>query len=266
MERSPLSLVSASGAKTDQTIDCPRTAFPVHTGLLSRAAGNKSTTADNPETADKSVPSRAKRPDLTAALNQARSGDGDAFRVLYRDMQPGLLRYLRALVGPDAEDVASETWLRVARDLRAFQGDCDGFRGWVATIARHRATDHLRYVRRRPQPATVTIADLESWAADDDTEGRALEAVATDAAVSFIAQLPRDQAEAVLLRVVVGLDAITAGKVLSKRPGAVRTASYRGLRTLLALLTKADDIDKTQSARAGGSSPAQRTAEKLSQQ
>src|SRR6266568_152495 len=245
MERSPPSLVSVSGAKTDQITDCRRTAFPVHAGLLSQAAGNKTTTtAGNPEAADNSVPSRAKRPDLTAALNQARSGDGDAFRLLYRDMQPRLLRYLQALVGPDAEDVASETWLRVARDLRAFQGDCDGFRGWVATIARHRATDHLRYARRRPQPATVTVTDLESWAADDDTADRALEAVATDAAVSFIAQLPRDQAEAVLLRVVMGLDAITAGKVLSKRPGAVRTASYRGLRTLFALLTKADDIDK----------------------
>ena len=48
----------------------------------------------------------------------------------------------------------------------------------------------------------------------------------------MIARLPRDQSEAVLLRVVVGLDAISAAKVLGKRPGAVRTACYRGLRRL----------------------------------
>ncbi|HTX28443.1 MAG TPA: sigma factor-like helix-turn-helix DNA-binding protein, partial [Streptosporangiaceae bacterium] len=40
------------------------------------------------------------------------------------------------------------------------------------------------------------------------------------------------QAEAVLLRAVLGLDAATAAKVLGKRPGAVRTAAYRGLHTL----------------------------------
>ena len=56
--------------------------------------------------------------------------------------------------------------------------------------------------------------------------------MATDAAIALIARLPRDQSEAVLLRVVVGLDTISAAKVLGKRPGAVRTACYRGLRRL----------------------------------
>lgn len=167
-------------------------------------------------------------------------GDEEAFRLLYRDAHPRVLRYLHAMVGSDAEDVASETWLQVARDLHAFHGDSDGFRGWVATIARHRATDHLRRARRRPQPATVTPEDLDSWAAGDDTEGSALELVSTDAAIALIGQLPGDQAEAVLLRVVVGLDAVTAAKVLDKRPGAVRTATYRGLRRLAAWLEQAE--------------------------
>jgi RNA polymerase sigma-70 factor (ECF subfamily) len=50
--------------------------------------------------------------------------------------------------------------------------------------------------------------------------------------------LPTQQAEAVLLRVVMGLDAETVGRILGKRPGAVRTAAYRGLRRLAALLPK----------------------------
>ena len=50
-------------------------------------------------------------------MAQAQRGDPEAFRVLYRDIQPRLVRYLRALAGEDAEDVASETWLQVARDL-----------------------------------------------------------------------------------------------------------------------------------------------------
>jgi RNA polymerase sigma-70 factor (ECF subfamily) len=171
-------------------------------------------------------------PDPGLAVAAAQGGDTDAFRVLYRDIQPRLLRYLRTLVGEDAEDVASETWLQVARDLNGFQGSYDGFRGWVATVGRHRALDHLRREGRRPAAMLVPAEDLAALAAGDDTAAGALEAVATDAAIRLIATLPRDQAEAVLLRAVVGLDAASAGQVLGKRPGAVRTAAYRGLRTL----------------------------------
>ncbi|HLK75737.1 MAG TPA: sigma-70 region 4 domain-containing protein, partial [Streptosporangiaceae bacterium] len=65
----------------------------------------------------------------------------------------------------------------------------------------------------------------------------AIDALATDAALALIATLPPDQAEAVLLRAVLGLDARTAAQVLGKRPGAVRTAAYRGLRTMERHLT-----------------------------
>jgi RNA polymerase sigma-70 factor (ECF subfamily) len=170
--------------------------------------------------------------DLAGAVGRAQDGDPEAFRALYRDTQPRLLRYLHTLVGDDAEDIASETWLQVTRDLAGFSGDHDGFRGWVATIARHRALDHLRYHARRPPAQPVPAEDLATRPAADDTAESALEALSTGAALALIATLPADQAEAVLLRAVLGLDAQTAATVLGKRPGAVRTAAYRGLRTL----------------------------------
>jgi RNA polymerase sigma-70 factor (ECF subfamily) len=169
--------------------------------------------------------------DLAAALPEAQHGDEDAFRVLYRSVQPALLRYLRVLVGEDAEDVASEAWLQIARDLASFRGDVDGFRGWATTIARHRAMDHLRRQRRRPIVAGP-VEDLADRSGPEETAESAVDAVATDAALALIGRLPRDQAEAVLLRVVVGLDVKAAARVLGKRPGAVRTAAYRGLRKL----------------------------------
>lgn len=172
---------------------------------------------------------------LSAAVSAAQDGDEDAFRVLYRTIQPGLVRYLWVQVGDAAEDVASETWLQVARDLRQFRGDAAGFRGWVATIARHRTVDHVRHQRRLP-PAGGLLEEVGELQAHDDTAGSAIDAVSTRAALALIARLPRDQGEAVLLRVVMGLDAKTAAKVLGKRAGAVRTAAYRGLRGLAAYL------------------------------
>jgi RNA polymerase sigma-70 factor, ECF subfamily len=177
---------------------------------------------------------------LSAAVSAAQDGDEDAFRLLYRAIQPGLIRYLWVQVGEVAEDVASETWLQVARDLRKFRGDAAGFRGWVATIARHRALDHVRHQRRLP-PADGLLEEVAELQAADDTAGAAIDAMSTRAALALIARLPRDQGEAVLLRVVMDLDAKTAAKVLGKRAGAVRTAAYRGLRGLAAYLEEAGD-------------------------
>lgn len=169
--------------------------------------------------------------DLSPLVMAARDGDEQAFRGLYRAMQPSLLRYLRVLVGDDAEDVASETWLQIVGDLTTFVGGGDDFRAWSATIARHRALDHLRGRRRRPQ-VSAPLEVFDNRAGDNDTAAGALDALSTKAAIAMIAKLPRDQAEAVLLRVVIGLDAESAGRILGKRGGAVRTSAYRGLRRL----------------------------------
>lgn len=178
---------------------------------------------------------------LAAAVEAARHGDQDAFRVVYRTVQPGISRYLRVLVGEQAaEDVASETWLQVVRDLGSFSGSGVDFRRWTATIARHRAMDHLRRHRRRPVHL-IPVTELADLADAYDTSEEAVDAVATTDALALIATLPQDQAEAVLLRVVIGLDAGSAGRVLGKRAGAVRTAAYRGLRRLAKSLAEQPD-------------------------
>jgi RNA polymerase sigma-70 factor (ECF subfamily) len=175
--------------------------------------------------------------DVPAALDSARRGDEDGFRVLYRAVQPGLLRYLKVLVPDDAEDVASEAWLQITRDLGSFTGEVDDFRGWAATIARNRAMDLLRRQQRRPR-ATEPVEALIGLPAPDDTALAAATSISTEAALALIASLPRDQAEAVLLRVVLGLDAKAAAQVLGKGAGAVRTAAYRGLNRLNQLISE----------------------------
>jgi RNA polymerase sigma-70 factor, ECF subfamily len=176
---------------------------------------------------------------LTAALEGARRGDSESFRILYRETQPRLLRYLRYLVGSEAEDVASEVWLQVTRDLPKFDGNYDNFRRWVTTVARHRAIDHMRRATREPSAVPVPVEELTDFAGRDDTAARAIESITTGQALSLIGSLPRDQAEAVMLRVVAGLDARGAARVVGKRTGAIRTAAYRGLKRLAKRLERA---------------------------
>ena len=160
------------------------------------------------------------------------AGDERAFRTVYRAVQPPLLRYLSVLVGrSEAEDVASETWAQAFRDLDRFTGDADGFRGWVTTIGRNRALDHLRHHRRRPTDER-TVEEMVDLLDDADVEGDTLGRVSSQAALALVSSLPPDQAEAIMLRTVLGFDAVTAGEILGKSPGAVRAASFRGLRQL----------------------------------
>jgi len=172
--------------------------------------------------------------DLGAAVGRAQQGDGEAFRLLYRDIQPRLLRYLHAIAGQDAEDIASETWLQVTRDLPGFAGHLRR----VPRLGRHHRPpprpgpppqEHPPPRPARPRRRPRRLARHRRRRRHRQT---ALDTVATQNAVALIATLPPDQAEAVLLRAVLGLDAATAAHILGKRPGAIRTAAHRGLKTL----------------------------------
>jgi len=174
--------------------------------------------------------------DFTAQLAAAQDGDETSFAALWRDLQPPLLRYLGVAAGPAAEDLASETWIRVARDLATFHGDERGFRGWVFTIARHRLVDWRRH-EGRARTVSRPVEQLDGLGARDDPAAEALDRLSTDAALRLLAQLPADQAEVVTLRAVAGLDVPHVASVLGKRPGTVRVLAHRGLRRLADLVT-----------------------------
>lgn len=169
--------------------------------------------------------------DLGRAIVRAQQGDERAFAAAYTLVQPSLLSYLYGLVGSDAEDVASDAWLEIARDLDRFSGHGAGFRAWATSIARNRAVDHLRRQRSRPR-ATLLNEDMYELPNGQDTAREALESISTQHVLSLIALLPSRQAQAVLLRTVMGLDGVTAARVLGRRPGAVRSAAHRGLTRL----------------------------------
>lgn len=174
-------------------------------------------------------------PELLAA---AQAGDERAFTAVFRSVQPGLLRYLSSIGGPLADDVAAETWVSVVRGLDRFRGDEGGFRAWVFTIARARLVDAHRALARVPLPLDTEDALAES-ADPVDVADRVEEIFSTEAALRLVARLPRDQAEAVLLRFVVGLDVSRTAEVLGKKKGAVRVSCHRGLRRLAELLEEA---------------------------
>jgi RNA polymerase sigma-70 factor, ECF subfamily len=178
--------------------------------------------------------------DLNGALAGAVDGDEDAFAVLWRALNPPLLRYLRVLIPDGFEDAASETWLQASRDLLKFKGDAKAFQVWLFRIGRNRAVDEARSAQRRLAEPVDVVPEIN---AGPDAADEALAGMATRRAIAVIAELPRDQAEAVLLRAVAGLSASQAGSVTGKRAGAIRIAAMRGLRTLAKRLGRPDRLD-----------------------
>jgi RNA polymerase sigma-70 factor (ECF subfamily) len=69
-------------------------------------------------------------------------------------------------------------------------------------------------------------------AAPDDPAADALEGFSTREALAQVASLPPDQAEAIVLRVVAGLEVNRVAAIMGKRPGTVRVLTHRGLRRL----------------------------------
>jgi RNA polymerase sigma-70 factor, ECF subfamily len=173
-------------------------------------------------------------------MRLAAGGDEAAFARLWRDNQPPLLRYLRVVAGDNPDDVASEVWLEVARGLERFRGGEGEFRAWLFTLARRRVIDMVRYNARRPVVLTGDPGVLDRRAGDD-TAASALENMSTDAALELISTLPREQAEIIVLRVIACLDVGQVAELVGKKPGAVRVAAHRGLRTLAARLSAATD-------------------------
>lgn len=172
--------------------------------------------------------------EFTGILTAARGGAAWAVTRLYRDLNPRLLRYLRSIAPAEADDLAADVWIAVARGLRGFTGDEGAFRGWVFAIARNHVAGHYRAAaRRRTEPCPVdSLADLDGG---DDVAEDALRALPPERAVdTLLAGLPAEMAEVVRLRVVGQLSAAAVAEAMGKTEGAVRVLQHRALRRLAA--------------------------------
>ena len=191
---------------------------------------------------------------VAAAVN----GDAKAIGVLFAVLNPRLVRYLGLMVGRDADDVASDTWVEVMRSLPRYVGGADTIGAWVIGIGRHRALTHFRRQKSRPQTAVGIDDFADILAGESDTHQSVEDSMSTARAMARIAALPKEQAEAVFLRTIVGLDAASAGEVLGKNSGAVRTSAHRGLKNLEKQLAAESDAERTRVSARSPENPAER--------
>jgi RNA polymerase sigma factor (sigma-70 family) len=163
-------------------------------------------------------------------LAGARDGVERAWTEIYRAFSPPVLGYLRGLGAAEAEDLTGEVFLQVVRDLHRFDGDRAAFKAWVLTIAHHRFIDHVRRAGRRP--VELRPAPGDDRRVSPDAEVEALARLGERRVRELFAMLSPDQRAVLLLRILGDLTVEQVGRVVGKRPGAVKALQRRGLATL----------------------------------
>lgn len=153
---------------------------------------------------------------LVEALRRGEREAFDAIHARYASLVHGIL--LARLPRFDVEDLEQEVFLTVFRRIRTLR-EAKSFGGWIAMIARNRATDY----HRRARETEELPRDLE---AKDSSEPEAR------AILDVIRSLPEAYREPLVLRLVEGMTGPEIAARTGLTPGSVRVNLHRGMRQL----------------------------------
>lgn len=168
--------------------------------------------------------------DFGAVLAAAQHRDGSAFATLWRWLAPSVAAYFRHHGERDPDDLTSETFLRVFRDLDRFEGDDGAFRSWVFVVAHHRWIDARRAQGRRPDTSGADAPDdLDAVPAAED---EALRSLSTAEIRRWVGDLVPDQRDVLLLRLFGDLTIGQIAEATGRSEGATKALQRRGLANL----------------------------------
>ena len=154
-------------------------------------------------------------------VRAARDGDPAAFTRLYEGYGRMVHGLLLARVGRDeVEDLVQDVFLTAWRRLDDLR-DPAAFGGWIAMVARNRATDF----HRRTTDFVELPDNLES-------PGAASAPADANAALAAIRSLPDAYRETLILRLVEGLSGPEIAERTGLTPGSVRVNLHRGMKML----------------------------------
>ena len=139
---------------------------------------------------------RGDSPTTETLVRAAHGGDRDAFTVLYDQHVRFVHTLLLAYAAPDeVPDLVQDVFLTAWKQLPALR-DFAAFPGWLSSISRNTGRMHVR-ARREHVPLSNEIQS------SGVTPESALDA---ERALMLIAILPESQREALLLRLVDGMN------------------------------------------------------------
>src|ERR1700716_4200659 len=160
-----------------------------------------------------------RRGSLGVTIRAVAGGDREAFSRLYADYS----RMVHAVIlgrvpRRDVDDLVQDVFLTAYTRIRELR-DPAAFGGWIASLARNRATDYLRQSREQVELP------------DEMPGGDPIEAE-TFAVLEVIRRLPEAYRETLLMRLVEGMTGAEIAERSGLTPASVRVNLHRGMKLL----------------------------------
>lgn len=167
---------------------------------------------------------------LASLLTAIGNGDRDAFDELYRNTRGKLFAVaLRFAPSPDiAEDILQESFLLIWQKARLFSEASGSPIGWMSTVVRNKAIDHLRAGKRRTQPANLTDAEMQKFHLTSWGKSEA-EIVDEQTALCGLRKLPGTYRSSILLAYGAGMTHRELASATDTPLGTIKTRLRRGL-------------------------------------
>ncbi|HTK04861.1 MAG TPA: RNA polymerase sigma factor [Candidatus Eisenbacteria bacterium] len=170
------------------------------------------------------------RNDDNELIERCRSGDADAFGMLYDANVRRIYDfiYYRTHHRETAEDLAADVFLKAFAKIGDFDPKKGTFTAWIYRIARNRVIDHYRSAK-----GAEDIEDVWDLLASGDDPARDADARERLAEVErHMAVLPAAQREVVILRVWDGLSYAEIAETTGKSEAACKMSFSRAVSAL----------------------------------
>jgi len=170
-------------------------------------------------------------------IQQVANQDRDAFSQLYDRFSTLVftlaMRMLR--VRSDAEDLLQEVFVQVWRQAQSYSAERGSPEAWIVNIARSRAIDKIRSIRRMEKSFVLTD-DPARAESSDNVESSAAESEARLTMSNALANLPEAQRKVLELAYFDGLTQTEIANRLAEPLGTVKTRMRTGIQRLRDML------------------------------
>ena len=179
----------------------------------------------------------AKAQEVRDLVERAQRGQREALEELYLLHFDRIYSYLHLSVGNrhDAEDLTTQTFLRMLEAIGRFRWREVPFSAWLFRIAHNLAMDHFR-ANRRVQ-AEETVPELPG-SEESSAEDQAFDSMGRAGMLELIERLSPEQRQVLTLKFLYGFSNGEVAAILEKTEGAVKSLQHRALASLQRQLSR----------------------------
>jgi RNA polymerase sigma-70 factor (ECF subfamily) len=162
-------------------------------------------------------------------VEQAKSGDGEAFALLYEAYFDRVYRFIffRVTDVQIAEDLTSQVFLKAWENLNRYHPR-GPFLAWLYAIARNTVIDTYRTKKQ-----TVSLDEAAPMAAQDDKlDDRMQLQFEVQSMQAAMQHLTKEQQEVIMLKFIAEFDTAQIARHMGKSEGAIRALQMRALQAL----------------------------------